>query len=237
MRTATQAEVDHGRRRAARPAVALTLMLGLAACTSNAGSSAKKTPSASLAGPSTTSAATPSSPASTSTTTTKPTRPKPTSSTSLGGDCPTVLPLVTVDRAVGKAVPGKTSFIVDLPAYPIGQVERINCQYGLVTPKGTTTPSAPLVEASVSLYDTTAHANARVRATRETWREHGASPHAVTVAGRPAVVLIGYGSPLLVLGVGSRTVALSVAPTLVPAARRDAVLTALAASALHGAGG
>jgi hypothetical protein len=148
-----------------------------------------------------------------------------------------VLPLLTVDRAVGKTVPGRTSFIVNVPDYTIGQVERINCQYGLVTPKGKTAPTAPLVEASVSLYDTNAHANARVAATKETWREHGATPHAVTVSGHPAVVLTGYGSPLLVLGVGARTVALSVSATLVPAARSDAVMVSLAASALHGAGG
>lgn len=145
--------------------------------------------------------------------------------------------MLTVDRAVGKTVPGKTAFIVNVPDYTIGQVERINCQYGLVTPAGKTAPAAALVEASVSLYDTNAHANARVAATKEAWREHGATPHAVTVAGHPAVVLTGYGSPLLVLGVGARTVALSVAAKLVPAARRDAVLVSLGASALHGAGG
>ena len=65
-------------------------------------------------------------------------------------------------------------------------------------------------------------------ATKETWLEGGAVPHTVTVHGHPGVVLIGFGSPLLVLGVGARTVAVTVSPALVTAARRDAVMTALA---------
>ena len=240
MPTDAPGPVDRTHGRAAGIAALLILLLGLTACTSHAASANKTTPSTTGSGASATGSATGSA---TSTTTTRstsatPTTPKPTSSTTLGGDCPAVLPVVTVDRVVGKPVPGKTSFIVNLPDYPIGQVQRINCQYGLATPAGKTTPpSAPLVEASVSLYNTAAHATARVAATRETWREHGASPRAVTVAGHPAVVLTGYGSPLLVLGVGARTVALSVAATLVPATRLDAVLTSLAASALHNAGG
>ena len=148
-----------------------------------------------------------------------------------------MLPVISVDHAVGKTVAGTTAFVVDAPDYAVGQVQRVNCQYGLVTPKGKKTPSAPQVEVSASLYDTTAHATARVAATQETWREHGALPHSVTVRGHPGTVLIGYGSPLLVLGVGARTVAVSIAPTLVTAARRDVVLIALAAGALSGAGG
>ncbi len=218
-------------------AAALTVLLGLTACTGDSASPSSQTSSTTGSASSASATTTATAPSSTATTTAKPTTPKPTSSTSLGGDCPAVLPVLTVDKAVGKTVPGRTSFIVNVPDYTIGQVERINCQYGLVTPAGKTTPGAPLVEASVSLYDTNAHASARVAATTETWREHGAIPHAVTVAGHPAVVLVGYGVPLLVLGVGARTLALGVSATLVPAARRDAVMVSLAASALHGAGG
>ena len=172
-----------------------------------------------------------------STTKATPTTPKPTSTTTLGGDCSSVLPLLDVDKAVAKTVPGKTAFIVNVPDYSIFQVERVNCQYGLVTAKGKTTPAAPLVEASVSLYNTNAHATARVDATIETWREHSAVPHKVTVAGHPGVVLTGYGTPLLVLGVGPRTFAIGISSALVAAARQDAVLVELATSALHGSGG
>ena len=228
--------VVSGRRAAVLPA-ALTLLLGLAACTGNSASSGSTTSSTAGSTSSVTTSATVASSASTATTTAKPTTPNPTSSTTLGGDCAAVLPLLTVDRLVGKTVAGRTEFIVNLPDHTIGQVERINCLYGLVVPPGKTTYAAPLVDAIVSLYDSSAHANARVAATKETWREHGAAPHAVTVAGHPAVVLLGYGSPLLVLGVGARTLALSVSATLVPSARRDAVMVSLAASALHGAGG
>ena len=148
-----------------------------------------------------------------------------------------MLPLLTVDKVVGKPVPGKTQFVIDAPDATIGQVERINCQYGLVVPKGKKVPGPPQVEVSVSLYDTNAHAAARVAATKETWREHGAVPQTVTVRGRAGVVLIGYGPPLLVLGAGGRTVAVTVAAALVPAARRNVVMVALASSALSGAGG
>jgi hypothetical protein len=219
-------------------AAALALSLGLVACTGGSASPNSNTTSTagSTASLSTTLASSSAS-ESTPTASLTPTTPNPTSSTTLGGDCATVLPVLAVDRLVGKTVPGRTELVVNLPDHTIGQVERISCLYGLLLPKGKTTYAAPLVEAIVSLYDTTAHANARVAATKETWREHGATPHAVTVAGHPAVVLTGFGSPLLVLGAGARTVALSMSATLVPAARRDAVMVSLAASALHGAGG
>ena len=240
MSSDTPGQVDRGRRSTARIVLIsiLALPISLTACTSDSASSGKHTLSASNSSSSATLPATGSSASTTAkSTSATSTTPKPTSSTSLRGDCPAVLPVVTVDRAVGKPLPGTTSFIVNLPDATIGQVERINCRYGLAARKVTAKPSLPLVEASVSLYDTAAHAAARVAATRETWREHGASPHAVTVAGHPAVVLTGYGSPLLVLGVGARTVVVSVSPTLVTAARLDSVLLSLAASALRGAGG
>lgn len=219
-------------------AVTLVSVTLVAGCTSSSPSAQKRTSlSASSTSATSTPSLTPSITTSTTTATTASTSPKPTSSTSLGGDCAAVLPVVAVDRAVGKTVPGQTAFVINVPDYSIGQVERVNCQYGLVTPKGKTVASAPLVEASVSLYDTSAHAATRVAATQETWREHQAIPHAVTVAGHRGVVLVGYGPPLLVLGVGARTLAISAATTLVPAARTDAVLVALAASALRGAGG
>ena len=166
----------------------------------------------------------------------KPT-PKPTSSQTLGGDCSSILPVTAVDKAVGAAVPGKTAFIVNQPDPTIDQVERVNCRYGLVDPpKGKKAGPAP-VEVSVSLYASSASAAKRIDATEEEWRQNSAHPHTVQVAGHNGTVLLGYGDPLLVLAVGPRTVAASIAPTVTKPANVDAVLAGLAAAALRGAGG
>ena len=142
-----------------------------------------------------------------------------------------------MDKAVGTPVPGKTAFIVNLPDATIGQVERVNCRYGLAAAApGKKAPNA-LVEVSVSLYESRSAAAKRISATEEEWRQNSASPHTVQVAGHPATVLTGYGDPLLVVAAGPRTVAASIDPSVAKPAARDRVLVALAAAALRGAGG
>lgn len=148
-----------------------------------------------------------------------------------------MLPQSAVDQAVGRLVLGQTSFIVNIPDATIGQVERIDCQYGLAAAKkGKKAAPAP-IEVSVSLYASSALAAKRIAATEEEWRQNGAIPHAVKVGTHPGIVLTGNGNPLLIVADGPRTVAADIVPSVVKANKIDSVLAALAASALRGAGG
>jgi hypothetical protein len=163
--------------------------------------------------------------------------PLPTSTTTLGGTCDSVLPINAVDQAVGGPIVGTTSFIVNQPDSKIGQVERLNCRYGIAAVAEGSTQTDTKVEVSVSLYATDKEADGRVDDTVSEWRGQGAAPHAVQVAGKTGTILTGYGKPLLVLSAGPRTVAVTITPTVVDLANLDTALIALAASALRGAGG
>ena len=155
----------------------------------------------------------------------------------MGGTCDTILPLSAAETVLGTTVAGKTAFVVNAPEYSVGQVERVNCRYGIEAPAAGSTQDQVKLEVSISLYATDKQAVERVNATSDEWRGQGAQPQTVQVDGHPATILTGYGQPLLVLASGPRTVAVTVVDTLVPAANLSAALTGLAARALSGAGG
>lgn len=208
----------------------LAMCVVCAACSSSKPSApATVTVTASAPGGSGSSARTPGSPASSS--------PRPTPTTSLRGTCDSVLPSIAVDQAVGVTIVGRTAFIVNEPDRKAGQVRRLNCRYGIAAVRAGSKQTDTKVEVSISLYATDAQAASRVSGTEQEWRGQGAVPHAVRVAGHAATILTGYGKPLLVVADGPRTVAVTLASTVVSAARLDAALTAVAASALRGSGG
>ncbi len=217
--------------------VAVLLAAGLtcAACSSGSSTASHAPTTASASTPVSISPTTSASVVPTSATPTA--SPSPTSSTTLGGACDTVLPVTAVDAAVGTPVAGKAVFIINQPDSAAGQVERINCQYGVAPVKKGSKTTAAKVEVSVSLYASDAEAAARVSSTLEQWRQNGATPHAVSVGGHPATVLTGYQSPLLVVGSGPRTVAVTMVATLVAGAKLDSVMAGIAAAALSGSGG
>jgi hypothetical protein len=148
-----------------------------------------------------------------------------------------VLPIGAVDSAVGVPIVGKTAFVVNKPDATVGQVERINCQYGIAALKAGSKLTDTKVEVSISLYSTDQQATDRVASTESAWRDQGAVPHGVSVVGHSATILTGYGKPLLVLAAGPRTVAVTISATVLPAAKLDAALAGVAAKALLGAGG
>lgn len=154
------------------------------------------------------------------------------SAPSLAGDCAAVLPLSVVERTIGHAVVGQTAFVVNQPDPKIGMVTRINCRYGLAKAvKGKPAPT-PQVEVSVSLYSTEQQATDRVSGTVADWRDHGASQADVQIDKDAAVLLTGYGSPLLVVAHGERTVAVTVLPALIKGQNMTSVMSALAGQAI-----
>jgi len=171
-----------------------------------------------------------SSSASNSSSTSASTKPTTTAKPSLGGQCDDLLPVTTIDTAIGLPVIGKTSFIIGIPEPNIGRLVRLFCRYGISAPaRGK--PAVAKVEISLSLYDTSAQAASRVRSTIEDYRSHGATPRDSVVGTYPATILVGYGNPTLVASAGPRTVAVTIDPKLI-ATGRDVSLVAVAKAAL-----
>lgn len=147
----------------------------------------------------------------------------------LGGQCEDLLPVTTIDTALGLPVIGKTSFIVGLPEPNIGRLVRLFCRYGIST-AAAGKPAVAKVEVTLSLYDTSAQANSRVQGTIEDYRSHGAVPRVTAVGQVPGTILTGYGSPTLVATAGPRSIAVTVDPKLTASAH-DAGLVAIAKAA------
>ena len=150
---------------------------------------------------------------------------------SLGGTCEDLLPVGTVEDAIGRPVVGTTAFVVGVPEPNIGREAYLNCRYGVSKPvRGKKTPP-PQIEIGISLYDNPGQAGRRIDGTIEDYRSHGAAPADVAVDQYSGTVLTGYGSPTIVVGAGPRTVAVTVDDKLVRTGRNQA-LVALAKAAL-----
>jgi hypothetical protein len=134
----------------------------------------------------------------------------------LPGNCTSSLPVSAVENAIGRDVPGNTSFVVGAAEADIGRLSYLNCRYGL--PGGAAAQTAtPAVEIGVSLYRSAAVAAKRIPATVDDFENHGAGESPTTVGALPATVLTGgegdgYDVPTLVLASGQRTVAVSIVP-------------------------
>ena len=151
-----------------------------------------------------------------------------------------MLPLDAVESALGKRVIGRTAFIVNKPDTSIGMLARVNCRYGIgaAVKKGKKKiDPPPRVEVSISLYSSATQAAGRVADTVATWRDNGAAQSSVTVSGDDATLLTGYGSPLLVLAHGSRTVAVTVVSALLKGRSTASALSQIAARAVTGSDG
>lgn len=203
--------------------LAIGLILGLGACSSNSdgGASGTQAPK-----PSDTGSATGGLTAS----------PTPTASP-ISGECGSVLPVSAVDQVMGQQVPGTTSFIVGTPEPDIDRISYLNCQYGIPAPvEGQPAPTAQ-IEVGISAYGSAASAQSRVQGTIDAYREQGATAKQVPVGQLTGTILVGSGDPTLVVASGNRTVAVTVAAALATDAARDAMLSGLAQRALTGAGG
>jgi hypothetical protein len=155
----------------------------------------------------------------------------PAAAPTLGGECDVLLPVAEVDDAVGRPVFGRTAFVRGVAEPNIGRLTYLNCRYGLAAPvKGKPAPQ-PLVEIGISLYNSASQASTRVQGTVEDYRTHGASQQDTVVGKDPATILLGYGSPTLVVAEGPRTVAVSIDPKLI-IGQPNAALMRLAHAAL-----
>jgi hypothetical protein len=158
--------------------------------------------------------------------------PTSTEPPSLGGTCDDLLTVQTVDVALGRAVLGKTSFVVGVPEPKIGRLAYINCQYGLHTvvmkKKKITTN---LVEIGASLYDSTQQALRRVQGTIGDYLSNGSTKTDVPVNGFVVSILLGYGDPTAVVAAGPRSAAITVNAKLLGTRTREG-LTSLAKAVL-----
>lgn len=139
----------------------------------------------------------------------------------------------------GASLAGTTAFVVGQPEPDIGRVAYLNCRYGVT---GTGTAATPKIEIGISLYDSAAHATARITATVDDYTAHGATATDTTVDSLTATMLTGgvgagYDVPLLVVASGQRTVAVSVASSVATGDKAVSDATALANLALHRTGG
>ena len=161
--------------------------------------------------------------------------------TTLGGTCDTLLPLSEVDQAIGRAVRGRTEFVVGVPEKDIGRLAYLNCRYAIpLELAGATAP--PGIEIGISLYDSASRAQRRLAGAIADYVGHGATRSSLIISGRDAVLLMGatahgYDIPLVLDASGERTVAVSVTSAVAPAAQRRRLMSALAALALAQTGG
>ncbi|HEX2903528.1 MAG TPA: hypothetical protein VHO01_08740 [Jatrophihabitans sp.] len=151
--------------------------------------------------------------------------PSVTASPTLGGQCDDLLPVSTVDEALGRPVIGSTAFIRGIAEPNIGRLTYLNCKYGIPKAvKGRPAPVAQL-EIGVSLYKSLAQAQTRVQGTVDDYRSHGAAPQQLPVGEAQATLLTGYGLPTLVVADGPRTVAISISPALIRTAAQASLQT------------
>ncbi|MCW2540047.1 MAG: hypothetical protein JWN95_1772 [Frankiales bacterium] len=216
-------------------ATAVVAVVGLSACTkaspSDGGSNTPATGSATVPA---TGLATP--PGSASIVVTPTPTPTPTATTpvSLGGTCDDLLPVSRVNGAVGKPVVGTTAYVVGVAEPNIGRLIYLNCRYGIAKRvKGKPAPG-PLLEVGVSLYKTAAQASSRVQATVDDYASQGATSRPVAIGQFPGTLLVGFGSPTLVVNAGPRTVAVTLSTRVVGAAKTATALRNVASMALDG---
>lgn len=159
----------------------------------------------------------------------------------LPAGCPALLPLAAVEQALGTSLLGEVTYLSAAPVPKSGRTGRVTCGYG--TPPATASatakpqPSAsasgsPLVEASYITYVDAKTAASRVALTVQT---DGATAgvNKVTVAGKPAFVLIGKTWNELVMADGARTIVVEAAPSVLPPARAAGALESMAAIMLR----
>ena len=157
--------------------------------------------------------------------------PAPTGMTKLPGRCETLLGPAAVADAIGRAIKGKTAFVVGTPDKTTGRVGYVNCRYGIAKDV-----DDPGLEIGVSLYKTPGQANARIPLTITDFENNSATATKTTVNGVAATMLTGgttagYG-PSIVLSYGQRTIAVTFRDGEVTAADMDKDLVALAALAI-----
>jgi hypothetical protein len=157
----------------------------------------------------------------------------------LPAGCPQLLPLASVEQAIGAGLLGQVTYLRAAPVPQSGRTGRVTCGYGVPVrtppPVGTVqaapTPVAaaqPLLSASYITYVDAKTAAARVALTVQT-DGAGAVVTPAKVDGVPASVLIGSKSSELVMSDGARTIVLVASPEILTAGKAASALEAMAA--------
>ncbi len=170
------------------------------------------------------------------------TSPAPASSSAmpeavLPRGCAQLLPLATVQQALGVALQGETNYLRAAPVPQSGRTGRVTCDYGVPTSSAgqSASPTAGtrgLVEASYITYVDAKTAESRVHLTVQTDGQSSSISN-VTVGGKPGFVLLGKEWNELVLADGARTIVVEAAPSVLPAAKAPAALAAMASVMLQ----
>jgi hypothetical protein len=161
----------------------------------------------------------------------------------LPANCPELLPLPSVEQAIGAGLLGAVSYLKAAAVPQSGRTGRVTCGYGVPfrtpPPVGTVqaapTPIAgaqPLLSASYITYVDAKTAASRVALTVQT-DGAGAAITPATVRGLAASVLVGTASSELVMSDGARTIVLVASPEILTAAKAPAALEAMAAIMLR----
>jgi hypothetical protein len=153
--------------------------------------------------------------------------------------CTQLLPLATVQQALGVALQGDVHYLRAAAVPQSGRTGRVTCDYGIPAPTagaGVSASPAPdargLVEASYITYVDAKTAESRMHLTVQTDGQTSSISN-VTVGGKPGFVLLGKEWNELVMADGARTIVVEAAPSVLPAAKAPAALAAMASVMLR----
>jgi hypothetical protein len=138
--------------------------------------------------------------------------------------CGDVLSLDELDTAVGRPLPGQTTFIKGQAEPKINRTGRVTCRYGVHKVANKTV--VPL-EVGISSYADAGSAQSRIEFTVSDQRGRGATPTDVTLGGTAGTALVSPGSALLIFGKGTTTVAISITKDVASGDKAVDVLTKL----------
>lgn len=150
--------------------------------------------------------------------------------------CSQLLPLGTLQQAIGKPLGGQVTYLRAAPVPQSGRTGRVTCDYGVTVaapsaPAGasaTPTPAGPgLVQVSYITYVDAKTAADRVQLTVQ-HDSQAATLHDAAVAGKKAYVLLGKDSNELLMADGASTYVVVMVPSVLPADRAPAALQAMA---------
>lgn len=145
-------------------------------------------------------------------------------------NCAAMIPGNQLDATVGTAISATVNHVIGEPIPNIGRTGRSTCSYG--TPVGGVYP----LEISLSSYGDAAQAAARVTATVTDGEQQGIGSTAVPAGGVDASYIPLPTGGLVVAAAGIYAVAVTMAPSLVPANQVAAKAAAIAGTVLAGAG-
>ena len=159
--------------------------------------------------------------------------------------CSQLLPLGTIQQAIGKPLGGQVTYLRAAAVPKSGRTGRVTCDYGVTAtapsaPAGASASASPaghgLIEVSYITYVDAKTAAERVQLTVQ-HDSQNATLHDATVTGKKAYVLLGKEWNELVMADGASTYVVEMDPSVLPADRAPAALQAMAEAMVKAAAG